>query len=115
MTNLLSNAIRFTQTSTVKDIQIKVEVSRIPPTTEETCLRPLDHLDDLVPIAPGEKMPIYVYVSVRDSGPGLKPKDLELLVSVKYRWPLARPNFELQFQRFQKGTVSFQLANFLFN
>jgi signal transduction histidine kinase len=34
-----------------------------------------------VPIEADEQVPIYVYISVRDSGPGLHPKDLELLVS----------------------------------
>lgn len=80
MINLLSNAIRFSQTSEAKTIEITLEVSRAPPRTEDTCLRPLNAPEDLVPIAPGEKAPIYVYVSVHDSGPGLKPKDLELLV-----------------------------------
>jgi signal transduction histidine kinase len=82
MINLLSNAIRFSQTSIIKAIGIKVEVSRNPPNSDDTCLRPLDGPDDLVPIAPGEKAPIYVYVYVHDSGPGLKPKDLELLVRI---------------------------------
>ena len=34
-----------------------------------------------MPIGAYEPVPIYVYISVRDSGPGLHPKDLELLVS----------------------------------
>jgi signal transduction histidine kinase len=83
MINLLSNAIRFSQASEAKTIDIKVEVSRKPPPSEDTCLRAVDDPDDLIAIAPGEKISIYVYVSVHDSGPGLKPKDLEILVSIR--------------------------------
>jgi hypothetical protein len=32
-------------------------------------------------VVEGRREPIYVYMSVHDTGPGLKPKDLELLVS----------------------------------
>lgn len=37
-----------------------------------------------MPIEADEYGPIYVYLSVRDSGPGLHPKDLELLVSGRH-------------------------------
>jgi len=76
--NLLSNAIRFSQSSVAKGIDINVDVSRNPP-EDGSCLPPVER--DTRPIADGEREPIYVYVSVHDTGPGLKPKDLELLVS----------------------------------
>lgn len=77
--NLLSNAIRFSQTSVAKRIDITVDVSRSPP-KDDSCLPPLNSQDDLVPLAQDSNEPIYVYVAVHDTGPGLKPKDLELLV-----------------------------------
>lgn len=86
--NLLSNAIRFSQSSQTKGIDITVEASRNPP-RDGTCLPPLSSKEDLMPLVEGEKVSVYIYVSVHDTGPGLKPKDLELL-----------------FQRFQKGTNS---------
>ncbi|PVF95897.1 hypothetical protein CPB86DRAFT_737923 [Serendipita vermifera] len=89
ITNLLSNAIRFSQLSERKVIDIAVDVSRHPPDSEVGCLKPEGKEKDLVPFAEGELSPVYIYVSVHDSGPGLKPEDLEIL-----------------FQRFQKGTNS---------
>ncbi|KAG8828010.1 hypothetical protein FRC19_010518 [Serendipita sp. 401] len=86
--NLLSNAIKFSQISTEKSISITVDVSRHPP-TDDSCKYPADIADNEEPIPIGRRVPIQVYVSVKDSGPGLQPKDLELL-----------------FQRFQKGTNS---------
>ncbi|KAG8822513.1 hypothetical protein FRC17_009560 [Serendipita sp. 399] len=86
--NLLSNAIKFSQISPKKLINIEVEVSRNPP-TDGTCKYPSERAASDDPIPEGERVPIHVYVSVQDSGPGLQPKDLELL-----------------FQRFQKGTNS---------
>jgi len=61
-----------------KQIDVHVEVSRHAP-TDGTCNCPADS-GLVVPIGAGEQVPIYVYISVRDSGPGLHPKDLELLV-----------------------------------
>ncbi|CCA73349.1 related to sensory transduction histidine kinase [Serendipita indica DSM 11827] len=86
--NLLSNAIRFSQLSTKKAIEINVNVSRGRP-DDASCKPPKNYPGDEVRIGPGERISLYVYVSVRDSGPGLKPKDLEIL-----------------FQRFQRGTNS---------
>ncbi|KAG8820403.1 hypothetical protein FRC17_010162, partial [Serendipita sp. 399] len=86
--NLLSNAIKFSQISPKKLINIDVEVSQNPP-TDGTCRYPSERAISEDPIPEGERVPIHVYVSVQDSGPGLQPKDLELL-----------------FQRFQKGTNS---------
>jgi len=93
--NLLSNAIKFSQyqvglpfpvfSSTLKvgqprkQIDLHVDVSRHAP-TDGTCNCPADS-GVVLPTEVDERVPIYIYVSVRDSGPGLHPKDLELLVS----------------------------------
>ena len=62
-----------------KQIDVHVDVSRHAP-TDGSCNCPTESGLD-VPIRVDEQVPIYVYISVRDSGPGLHPKDLELLVS----------------------------------
>ena len=62
-----------------KQIDVHVDVSRHAP-TDGTCNCPAESGLD-VPIGVDGQVPIYVYISVRDSGPGLHPKDLELLVS----------------------------------
>ena len=77
--NLLSNAIRFSQSSVAKTIDITVDVSRYPP-TDESCRCPVGLPNDATMFATDEIITLYVYLSVRDSGPGLKPKDLEILV-----------------------------------
>ncbi|KAF8521410.1 hypothetical protein BU17DRAFT_87965 [Hysterangium stoloniferum] len=84
LTNLLSNAIKFADTSSDKrEIHVDVEVSFNPP-REETCLPPTV---DQIPEDPATI--IYLYLAVKDSGPGLKPDDLTLL-----------------FKRFQQGSNS---------
>jgi len=84
LTNLLSNAIKFADTSVNKrEIQVTVDVSFRPP-KEGTCLPPKE---DRIPDNPAA--PLYLYVAVKDSGPGLKPDDLTVL-----------------FQRFQQGSNS---------
>lgn len=77
--NLLSNAIRFSQISVAKGVDITVDVSRNPP-KDDNCLPPLTSPEDLKPVVEDGKEFIYVFVSVHDTGPGLRPKDLELLV-----------------------------------
>ncbi|KAG9122882.1 hypothetical protein FRC07_000555 [Ceratobasidium sp. 392] len=76
ITNLMSNAIRFTEMNTRKrEIKVFVDVSSDPP-VEESCLPP--------PIATqprpltDELQAIYIYMSVQDSGPGLQKEDLDL-------------------------------------
>ena len=93
MTNLLSNGIRFTSNSTVRRIELRFDVSFDPP-TEGTCVMP--GLPD--PLAPGQlrdDMDIYLYVAVKDTGPGLTAKELDMLfqrfsqVSREFRRPLS--------------------------
>ncbi|KAG9124716.1 hypothetical protein FRC07_010519 [Ceratobasidium sp. 392] len=91
ITNLMSNAIRFTDMSTgLREIKVSLELALDPP-SDETCAPP-----QLVPgrlslmrspASESGDMPAYVYVSVQDSGPGLEKEDLALL-----------------FQRFQQGS-----------
>lgn len=85
ITNLLSNAIKFTETSTTtREITIEVNIGMNPP-SEGVCIPPSD--DVLTRPAPGT--PLFVFVAVTDSGPGVHPEDLALL-----------------FQRFHQGSNS---------
>ncbi|KAG9121848.1 hypothetical protein FRC07_002026, partial [Ceratobasidium sp. 392] len=83
ITNLMSNAIRFTDMSTSqREIDVSLEVALDPP-IDDSCAPP--------PTLPGRgrhnrspdpdpnSVPIYIYVSVKDSGPGLQKEDLALL------------------------------------
>ncbi|KAF8603915.1 hypothetical protein BDV93DRAFT_523067 [Ceratobasidium sp. AG-I] len=92
ITNLMSNAIRFTDMSTeLREIKVSLELALEPP-ADDTCAPP--------PLVPGRMAVLgspmsesggdnsaYIYVSVQDSGPGLQKEDLALL-----------------FQRFQQGS-----------
>ncbi|CAE6472751.1 unnamed protein product [Rhizoctonia solani] len=91
ITNLMSNAIRFTDMSTgLREIKVSLELSLDPP-LDESCAPP--PLPSGRPLSNGSSdlesggAPIFIYVSVKDSGPGLHKEDLALL-----------------FQRFQQGS-----------
>jgi signal transduction histidine kinase len=56
-----------------REIRVDVAVSFTPP-ERDSCMPPLN---DKMPLNPAS--PIYLYLSVKDSGPGLKPEDLHLL------------------------------------
>ncbi|KAG8690757.1 hypothetical protein FRC11_009316 [Ceratobasidium sp. 423] len=91
ITNLMSNAIRFTDMSTgLREIKVALELSLDPP-LDESCAPPPPHGGRPLPNGSSEfesgDMPIFIYVSVKDSGPGLHKEDLALL-----------------FQRFQQGS-----------
>ncbi|KAJ9116333.1 hypothetical protein QFC22_004773 [Naganishia vaughanmartiniae] len=72
-TNIMTNAIKFTATSDVKKIWLEIDISPFPP-AEGSCIRPTqewkseDVGDDLM-----------VYVSVKDTGPGLTEASLNKL------------------------------------
>lgn len=74
ITNLVSNAIRFTQTSAHRKIDFKLDVSLGPP-LDESCAVPPDPMR----LPESEDIPIYVFASVTDTGPGLAPDSLSKL------------------------------------
>jgi signal transduction histidine kinase len=89
ITNLVSNgellavvqslilAIRFTASSDIRKITVGYDVSFVPP-ADDTCALPSSiGLPDMIP-AP-EDTPIWLFISVRDTGPGLGPKELAQL------------------------------------
>ncbi|CAE6393946.1 unnamed protein product [Rhizoctonia solani] len=91
ITNLMSNAIRFTDMSTgLREIKVSLQLSLDPP-FDESCAPPPLHSGRLLLNSSSDLesggVPIYIYVSVKDSGPGLHKEDLALL-----------------FQRFQQGS-----------
>ncbi|CAE6427632.1 unnamed protein product [Rhizoctonia solani] len=91
ITNLMSNAIRFTDMSTgLREIKVSLELSPDPPIDDSCAVPPFVPEQALRAHSPGAETgdpAIYIYVSVQDSGPGLQKEDLALL-----------------FQRFQQGS-----------
>lgn len=73
----MSNAIRFTEMSTqVREIKVALDVALNPP-VDESCAYPTD---TPTPIPPEQdNAPVYIYMSIQDSGPGLQQEDLALL------------------------------------
>ncbi|QRV89873.1 response regulator receiver [Ceratobasidium sp. AG-Ba] len=91
ITNLMSNAIRFTDMSAdIREIRVSLEIALDPP-ADNTCAPPLilsgRPAHSRSPESESGTTPVYIYVSVKDSGPGLQKEDLALL-----------------FQRFQQGS-----------
>lgn len=73
----LSNAIKFTDTSDgAREIHINVETSFVAP--DEGSTLPPVHVPTVLSQS-SIAVPVYIFVSVKDSGPGLKPGDLALL------------------------------------
>ncbi|KAH7327637.1 hypothetical protein B0J17DRAFT_680426 [Rhizoctonia solani] len=88
ITNLMSNAIRFTDTSTgLREIKVSLELSLDPPSDDSCAVPPLIPKRVTRRKSGSEEVDVYIYVSVQDSGPGLQKEDLALL-----------------FQRFQQGS-----------
>ncbi|CAE6344693.1 unnamed protein product [Rhizoctonia solani] len=88
ITNLMSNAIRFTDTSTgLREIKVSLELSFDPPLDDSCAVPPLLPKRLVRRKSGSEELDVYIYVSVQDSGPGLQKEDLALL-----------------FQRFQQGS-----------
>ncbi|KAF8749105.1 His Kinase A (phosphoacceptor) domain [Rhizoctonia solani] len=100
ITNLMSNAIRFTDMSTgSRHIKVALELSLDPPSDESCAPPPLRTGRSLSHSSmdfESNDLPVYVYVSVQDSGPGLQKEDLALL-----------------FQRFQQGSVSSSIRDLM--
>lgn len=78
VTNLISNAIRFTASSDIRRITLTYEVSFLPPSGPDTCAMPSQLAAPALLPAP-EDTPIWLYVSVRDTGPGLGEKEQDNL------------------------------------
>ncbi|OCF34679.1 hypothetical protein I316_03722 [Kwoniella heveanensis BCC8398] len=77
VTNLISNAIRFTSASDVRRITVKYDVSFIPP-AEDSCALP-NSIGIPADLPAAEDTPIWLFVSVTDTGPGMSPKELAVL------------------------------------
>jgi signal transduction histidine kinase len=61
----------------VRRITVQYDVSFVPP-EEDTCALPADiGVPAQVPVA--EDTPLWLFVSVKDTGPGLKPNELAIL------------------------------------
>ncbi|KAL1409183.1 hypothetical protein Q8F55_006013 [Vanrija albida] len=79
ITNLISNAVRFTSNSPVRHVTLSLDIGLYPP-IDESCLKPPDltsPAEDRRNLTPDS--PIYCYFSVKDTGPGMTPDELELL------------------------------------
>lgn len=95
ITNLISNAVRFTSNSrkcssraslrtkltrpAVRHVTLSLDIGLYPP-VDESCLKPPDLFspaEDRRNLTPDS--PIYCYFSVKDTGPGMTPDELELL------------------------------------
>ncbi|WRT68535.1 uncharacterized protein IL334_005512 [Kwoniella shivajii] len=74
-TNLLSNAIRFTANSDIRRIELAVDLSFDPPSDSSCGMPPPSEQPQTV--KPGH--PIYLYVAITDTGPGLTPEELQKL------------------------------------
>lgn len=83
ITNLISNAIRFTSASTGRrDITVTYEVSLHPPDIGD--LKPPVVVagvngSTFTTTVTAEDTPVYLYVSVRDTGPGMSPNEKAVL------------------------------------
>ena len=73
VTNLVSNAIRFTANSPRRKITLKYEVSVVPPEAD-TCDYPSDTVTPLI-LPLKEDTPVWLFVDVQDTGPGLAPHE----------------------------------------
>ncbi|KAK4687012.1 hypothetical protein P7C73_g3098, partial [Tremellales sp. Uapishka_1] len=78
VTNLLSNGIRFTSTSVIRQIELSFDLSFEPP-ADSSCVMPEGSTLTLSTNKVKDDMPIYLYVAVKDTGPGLTPKELDML------------------------------------
>jgi len=78
VTNLISNAMKFTATSKVRRITVAIDLSLVPP-PEGECTLPAVTVGILPSSAISEGTPIWLFVSVRDTGPGLSVAERALL------------------------------------
>jgi signal transduction histidine kinase len=71
ITNLVSNAIKFTATSETRRITVRVDSSFEPP-SEENCVPPIVE-SKAKPGRIERDVPVWIFVCVEDTGPGLPP------------------------------------------
>lgn len=89
LTNLLSNAIRFTAKSDVRTIKISVEVSAVPPNRSGPIVPPEE-----TELWIDKSTPVYLYFSVADSGRGMNEEELSrLFKQFSQASPLIRSEF----------------------
>lgn len=87
VTNLVTNAMRFTSRAAVRNITVRYDLAWDPP-AGGSCALPTSPsaTAPLHKAVPPDNTPVYLYVSVSDTGPGMTPDEQKLL-----------------FQRFQQG------------
>lgn len=78
ITNLLSNAIRFTSNSPERKVELKVDIGVDPPVDGST-VKPPSQEQDAKNSVVTEETPLYLFVTVADTGPGLTPAELDTL------------------------------------
>lgn len=76
VTNLISNAMKFTTNSARREITVHYDVAMFPP-EDETCAPP--EVSHRIRDVPAEDTPVWLFVSVTDSGPGLASAERENL------------------------------------
>lgn len=77
ITNLISNAIRFTTQSDVRRVTVHLDVAWEAP-QPGTCELPSERSIEQL-LAPAAERDMYLYVSVTDTGPGINDKERAVL------------------------------------
>lgn len=77
MTNLISNAVRFTSKSKHRRVDLSLDVGLDPP-APGTCIKPPPQQAYTTGKVSADT-PVYLFISVKDTGPGLTAAELELL------------------------------------
>lgn len=77
VTNLISNAIRFTAVSPVRRVVVTFDISFDPPVNGHYNMPPPS--GRLPPIGIESEPEVYLYVSVSDTGPGITPEEQTVL------------------------------------
>jgi hypothetical protein len=74
---LLANAIRFVSASDERRVELRLDIGTVPPHAG-SCTKPPDKPDSQSQsISPNK--PLYLYTEVVDTGPGLRPAELQTL------------------------------------
>lgn len=77
ITNLISNAIRFTAQSVIRKVSVQLEAAWEPP-LPGSCALPGELSTKQMGIN-GTTDPVYIYISVSDTGPGIKESEQAVL------------------------------------